>query len=221
MATVSTMEVTVIPVTRFRQNCSLLRCTSTNAGAIVDPGGDLERIIAAVDETGVRVEKIFITHGHLDHAGATRGLARQLDVPVEGPHVADQFLVEAIPRQAKRYGVEADAFVPDRWLEESDTLTFGAQHLEVLHCPGHTPGHLVFFNRDVSYCLVGDVIFNGSVGRTDLPQGSHDQLVHSIRHKLFPLGDEVTFLPGHGQTSTFGWERLCNPYVNDLMFDDE
>ena len=214
------MEVTVIPVTRFRQNCSLLRCPVTNAGAIVDPGGDLDRILGEIEAAGVTMEKIFVTHGHLDHAGVTSALAAALRVPIEGPHPADQFLIEAIPRQAERYGVEGASFQPDRWLNEADAVTFGEQRLEVLHCPGHTPGHLVFFNRESAYCLVGDVIFNGSVGRTDLPQGNHDQLVQSIRKKLFPLGDEITFLPGHGQTSTFGWERMCNPYVNDLMFDD-
>lgn len=214
------MEVTVIPVTRFRQNCSLLRCPSTNRGAIVDPGGDLDEILKVVRRVGAKVDKIFITHGHLDHAGAASALASCLKVSVEGPNEEDRFIIDGIPAQAAYYGVQGDSFSPDRWLVEGDTLSFGEQQLEVLHCPGHTPGHLAFLNRTASYCLVGDVLFKGSVGRSDLPCGSHDDLVRSIRKKLFPLGDEVTFLPGHGQTSTFGWERLCNPYVNDLMFDD-
>jgi hydroxyacylglutathione hydrolase len=214
------MEVSIIPVTRFRQNCSLLRCEETNRAAIVDPGGDLDAILAEVERTGAVVEKILITHGHLDHAGATAPLAARLAVPIEGPHRADAFLVDAIPAQAERYRLSGfDTFSPSRWLEDGDTVEFGAHVLEVIHCPGHTPGHVVFFNRRARCCVVGDVIFNGSVGRSDLPRGSHDDLVTAIRGKLFPLGDDVTFFPGHGATSTFGWERRCNPFVADLMFD--
>lgn len=215
------MEVHVIPVTPFRQNCSLLRCEATNRAALVDPGGDPDLILDVVARSGAEVERILLTHGHLDHAGAAAPLAARLGLPIEGPHPADRFLLDALPAQAERYHLAGcEACSPTRWLDEGDTVALGAQTLEVLHCPGHTPGHVVFFNRRARYCIVGDVIFNGSVGRSDLPRGNHDELVSSIRGKLFPLGDDVTFLPGHGPTSTFGWERRCNPFVADLMFDD-
>jgi glyoxylase-like metal-dependent hydrolase (beta-lactamase superfamily II) len=212
------MEFTLVPVTPFRQNCSVLRCGETGAGAIVDPGGDVDRILAAAG--GVRIEKILVTHGHVDHAGATAVLAALLDVPIEGPHPDDRFLIDALARQGERLGLAGAApFVPDRWLGDGDVVELGALRLEVYHCPGHTPGHVTFFDRRGGIAVVGDVLFAGSVGRTDLPRGSHEDLVRSIRGKLFPLGDEVTFIPGHGQTSTFGWERKCNPYVADLMFE--
>jgi len=215
------MDISVVPVTPFQQNCSVLRCSSTGAGAIVDPGGDLDRILEAIRALKATPEKIFLTHGHLDHAGGAAALARRLGVPVEGPHREDRFLLDALPRQGARYGFrEVEACMPDRWLQEGEELRFGECRLEVIHCPGHTPGHIVFFNPSARFCLVGDVIFNGSVGRSDLPRGDHGTLVDSIRNKLFPLGDDITFFPGHGTTSTFGWERKCNPYVADLMFED-
>ncbi|MEM7255244.1 MAG: MBL fold metallo-hydrolase [Pseudomonadota bacterium] len=214
------MHVKVLPVTPFQQNCSVLHCAATDRVAVVDPGGDRERIVDAIMQTGGTLEKIFLTHGHLDHAGAAAGLSRQFGVPVEGPHVDDQFLLQSLPRQGARYGfVECDALTPDRWLNEADEIRFGDQSFNVWHCPGHTPGHVIFFHRPQRIAFVGDVLFNGSVGRTDLPRGDHEQLVRSIRQKLWPLGDDVAFYPGHGETSTFGWERKCNPYVADLMFD--
>ncbi len=214
------MEFITIPVTRFRQNCSLLMCTATGRGAIVDPGGDIDAITDAIATHGVTIEKILLTHGHLDHAGGTAELQQLLSVSVEGPHQEDRFLLDGLVGQGERYGVTNVAnFTPDRWLEEGDTVSFGEQALEVFHCPGHTPGHIVFFNRTARLAAVGDVLFMGSVGRTDLPRGNHEQLVESIRGKLFPLGDDIRFIPGHGDTSTFGWERKCNPYVADLMFD--
>lgn len=215
------MKITPVPVTPFRQNCSLLQCTASGAGALVDPGGDVDTILGEIDAAGVRIEKIFLTHGHVDHAAGTATLAAHFGVPIEGPHIDDRFLIERIPENAARYGFgEFGSFEPSRWLSDGDTVSFGDTVLDVLHCPGHTPGHVVFFHELSQYCIVGDVIFAGSVGRTDMSYGNHDALVRAIRDKLFPLGDDVTFMPGHGQTSTFGWERKCNPYVADLMFDD-
>jgi glyoxylase-like metal-dependent hydrolase (beta-lactamase superfamily II) len=213
------IQVSVLPVTPFQQNCSLLKCQTTGKGAVVDPGGDIPQLLDAIQQLDMEVEKIFVTHGHLDHSGGTQKLVDELHVPIEGPHKDDLFLIEKLAEQGQRYGFEgSDTFTPDRWLVEGDTIEFGAQTLEVLHCPGHTPGHLVFFHREARFAIVGDVIFNGSIGRTDLPRGNHEQLIESIRSKLWPLGDDVTFLPGHGDTSTFGWQRKCNPYVADIVF---
>lgn len=214
------MQISIIPVTPFRQNSSLIWCELTDAAAIVDPGGDIETILAEVATQDVHVRQIMLTHGHLDHAGATAALAARLGVPIIGPHRADAFLIEALTEQGDRYGLEDVAtFVPDRWLEDGDVVELGKLRFEVLHCPGHTPGHVVFFERDACYAVVGDVLFKGSIGRCDLPRGSYEQLIDSIRNKLWPLGEEVTFLPGHGDTSTFGWERMCNPFVADLAFE--
>ena len=213
------MKAIVIPVTPFAQNCSLIWCEETNKAAIIDPGGDLDRILEVAKEQGVEIEKILITHGHLDHAGGTQELREKLNVPVEGPHEADKFWIDQLPDQCARYGFAPSyAFTPDRWLKDNDTVTVGNMTLDVVHCPGHTPGHVVFVNKDEKLAIVGDVLFRGSIGRTDFPMGNHDDLVHSIREKLWPLGDDVTFLPGHGDTSTFGWERKTNPFVADLNF---
>ena len=210
------MQVLITPVTMFQQNCSLLWCHETLKGAIVDPGGDTGRVLAQAQKAGVTIEKLLITHAHIDHAGATAQLARELEVPIEGPQREDQFWIDLLPEQGARYGfAPAEAFVPDRWLEHGDTVTVGNLTLNVVHCPGHTPGHVVFFESQSQIAFVGDVLFQGSVGRTDFPRGDHATLIRSITERLWPLGDEVTFVPGHGPTSTFGQERKTNPYVGD------
>jgi len=210
------MKVTLIPVTPFQQNCSIVVCETTMRAAIVDPGGDVERIIEAVAELGVTVEKVLLTHGHLDHCGGAKAIAEHYGVVIHGPHKDDAFWIDQLPEQSKRFGFgEAQAFTPERWLEEGETVQFGDEILEVYHCPGHTPGHVVFFSRDSRLALVGDVLFAGSIGRTDFPRGNHADLVRAIHEKLWPLGDDVTFVPGHGPTSTLGHERRTNPYVGD------
>jgi glyoxylase-like metal-dependent hydrolase (beta-lactamase superfamily II) len=210
------MKLTIIPVTPFQQNCSLLVCEETNRAAVVDPGGDLDLIEAAIAKSGAQVEKILLTHGHLDHCGGTAELAGRRDVPVEGPQREESFWIDQLETQARMFGFPpARAFTPDRWLEEGDTVTVGATPLQVLHTPGHTPGHVVFFSAADRLALVGDVLFAGSIGRTDFPRGNHVQLIASIRGKLWPLGDDVRFVPGHGPMSTFGRERQSNPYVGN------
>jgi len=210
------MQVLITPVTMFQQNCSLLWCHETLKGAIVDPGGDTARVLAQAQKAGVTIEKLLITHAHIDHAGATAQLARDLGVPIEGPQREDQFWIDRLPEQGARYGFPpAEAFVPNRWLEHGDTVTVGNLSLNVVHCPGHTPGHVVFFESQSQIAFVGDVLFQGSVGRTDFPRGDHATLIRSITERLWPLGDDVTFVPGHGPTSTFGQERKTNPYVGD------
>lgn len=213
------MQIAVVPVTPFQQNCSVIWCERTRHAAIVDPGGDLDEVLSVVKEEGLTLEKILLTHAHVDHAAATAELARRCSLPIEGPHEGDQFWIDQIPAHAQNYGFRyGESFVPTRWLHEGDVVTVGDVQLEVKHCPGHTPGHVVFFNRAARFAIVGDVLFAGSIGRTDFPRGNHDQLLHSIRDNLFPLGDDVTFLPGHGPTSTFGAERAHNPFVADKLF---
>lgn len=210
------MKLALIPVTPFQQNCSLLIDEETNKAAIVDPGGDLDKVLEALERSGAELEKIFLTHGHIDHCGATAELRRRTGVPVEGPQREDAFWIAQLASQGLRFGLEiAEAFEPDRWLEQGDTVRFGAVELEVRHCPGHTPGHVVFYSSADRLAIVGDVLFAGSVGRTDFPRGDPAALVRSIRENLFPLGDDVAFVPGHGPMSTFGRERLTNPYVSD------
>lgn len=210
------MHYRIIPVTPFQQNCTLLVCEETKRAAVVDPGGDIERILAAVAEAGATLEKILVTHGHIDHAGGVAALAERLSLPVEGPQREDQFWIDGMPQQSKMFGFpDVRAFTPDRWLEHGDVVSFGAVSLEVLHCPGHTPGHVVFFHRPSQLALVGDVLFAGSIGRTDFPRGDFDTLIASIRGRLWPLGDDVAFIPGHGPMSTFGDERANNPYCGD------
>ena len=210
------MEVSILPVTPFQQNCSLLVCERTRKGAIVDPGGEVERLVAHAEERCDEVEKILLTHAHLDHAGGTAELARRLDVPIEGPHTEDQFWIDLLPEQAMQFGFpEAETFTPDRWFEDGDTVTVGETELAIRHCPGHTPGHVVFFDAESRVVIVGDVLFAGSIGRTDFPRGDYDTLIRSITERLLPMGDDVTFVPGHGPTSTLGEERRTNPFLVD------
>lgn len=209
------MRVAIIPVTPLQQNCSLLWCTKTMRGAFVDPGGDLDLLKRALDQTGVTLEKVLVTHGHLDHCGLAGELAQEMGVPLEGPHEDDRFWIEGLDADSSRWGMEAASFEPDRWLKEGDSVTVGDLVLDVYHCPGHTPGHVIFYHAPSRFAIVGDVLFQGSVGRTDLPKGDFPQLVSSITGKLWPLGDDVTFVPGHGPTSTFGQERRTNPFVGD------
>ena len=212
------MKAAIVPVTPFVQNCSLLWCPETMRGAVVDPGGEVDRIAAAADSQGVEVERILVTHGHADHCGGVAELRERLGVPVEGPHEDDRFWIDQLPEQASRFGLEhSRAFEPDRWLVEGDTVSFGNVTLRVYHCPGHTPGHIVFFDEAQRIAVVGDVLFAGSIGRTDFPRGNHADLIASIRDKLWPLGDDVTFIPGHGPASTFGRERQSNPFVGDFV----
>lgn len=212
------MRYRIIPVTDFEQNCSLLWCEETGHAVLVDPGGDIPDLLRAVGECGVKLEKILVTHGHVDHAGAVAELAGRLSLPVEGPHCADRFWIDGMAKQGEMFGIPgARPFTPDRWLEQGDVVRFGNVALEVLHCPGHTPGHVVFFHAPSRLALVGDVLFRGSIGRTDFPGGNLDALLASIRERLWPLGDDVAFIPGHGPMSTFGAERRDNPYCGDAV----
>ena len=212
------LRVAIVPVTPFQQNCSLMWCTSNGLGAVVDPGGDLDRLHQAITANKVTLEKILITHAHLDHAGAAADLAAHYGVPIEGPHPDDQFWIDRIEDSGRQYGMPwCKAFAPNRWLEDGDSVTVGDQSFEVFHCPGHTPGHVVFFHRALQLAFVGDVLFRGSIGRTDFPRGNHQDLIDAITGKLWPLGNDVTFVPGHGPTSTFGQERQSNPFVGDRV----
>ena len=209
------VRVGIIPVTPLEQNCSLIWCTKTMKAALVDPGGDLDKLKAAVAKVGVTIEKLLLTHGHLDHCGQTGILAKELGVPIEGPHEDDRFWIAKLGEDGQRWGMHAETFEPDRWLVDGDTVTVGEAVLDVIHCPGHTPGHVVFHVPDGHLAIVGDVLFAGSIGRTDFPRGNHQQLIDSITQKLWPLGNDVTFIPGHGPTSTFGRERATNAFVSD------
>ena len=212
------LGIEVTPVTAFAQNCSLVWCTATMKGALVDPGGDLDRLKAAVARAGVTLEKILVTHGHIDHCGMAGVLAAETGVPIEGPHEADRFWIDRLDDPRARFGLEGHRFTPDRWLADGDRVTVGDLAIDVVHCPGHTPGHVVFVYLPARVALVGDVLFKGSIGRTDFERGNHDELIASITRKLFPLGDDIAFVPGHGPASTFGYERRTNPFVADIRF---
>jgi glyoxylase-like metal-dependent hydrolase (beta-lactamase superfamily II) len=216
------LRATVIPVTPFAQNCSIVWDDATGRGAVIDPGGDLDRVLSAAGEEGVSLEKILLTHAHIDHAGATAELARLRKLPIEGPHPGDRFWIEQLPQQGAMFGLgKSESFEPTRWLGHGDVVTVGDLPLEVLHCPGHTPGHVVFFDRAARVAFVGDVLFAGSIGRTDFPGGDYATLIRAIRGNLFPLGDDVRFVPGHGPMSTFGEERRTNPFVGDAAVGRE
>ena len=211
------MKAAILPVTPLQQNCSLIWCTATNRGALIDPGGDLPKLRSAIAKSGVELEKILITHGHIDHCGQAGQFAEELGLPIEGPHEADRFWISRLDDDGARFGIDGSVFEPDRWLADGDTVTVGELTLDVFHCPGHTPGHVVFVHRPSKFAVVGDVLFAGSIGRTDFPLGNHQQLIDSITQKLWPLGEDITFIPGHGPTSTFGRERKTNQFVGDAM----
>jgi len=208
----------IVPVSPFQQNCTLLWCTATRRAVVVDPGGDVPRILAAIKQADVTVERIWITHGHIDHVGGAAELRDALKVPIEGPHLADKYLLDHVVESGASVGMSGVRnFAPDRWLAEGDTVTVGELTFDVYHCPGHSPGSVAFFNRGMLFAIVGDVLFNGSVGRTDLPGGDHAALIRSITEKLLPLGDEIAFICGHGPGSTFGQERISNPFLNGSL----
>ncbi|RAI36292.1 MBL fold metallo-hydrolase [Rhodoplanes serenus] len=203
----------IVPVTPFQQNCTLLWCEASKRGVVIDPGGDLDAVAATIDKAGVTVEQIWLTHGHIDHAAGAADLKDRLGVPVTGPHRADAFLLDNLVETGEVYGIEARNIVPDRWLDEGDTVAVGELSLDVLHCPGHSPGSVVYVDRSQGFAVVGDVLFRGSIGRTDLPGGDHAALIRSIKEKLLPLGDDFAFVCGHGPTSTIGHERATNPFL--------
>ncbi len=203
-----------VPVTPFAQNCSLVWDDQTKQAAVIDPGGELDRLLEEVKRLGLKLEQIWLTHAHIDHAGGTGELARRLGLPIIGPHPDDQFWIDGLPQQSAMFGfAPAEPFTPTRWLHDGDTVTLGGHTLQVRHCPGHTPGHVVFHSPELKRAFVGDVLFAGSIGRTDFPQGDHDTLIASITQRLWPMGDDTVFIPGHGPESTFGRERRSNPYV--------
>jgi hydroxyacylglutathione hydrolase len=213
-----TIRALIAPVTPLQQNCTIVWCAKTLKAAIIDPGGEAPRLLAGLTQHGLTLEKIWITHGHLDHAGGAAALKDATGVPIEGPHPDDQFWIDDIGTSAAKWGMpEARMFTPDRWLADGDTVQLGETQFEVIHCPGHTPGHVIFFHRQARFAQVGDVLFQGSIGRTDFPRGNHADLIHSITQKLWPLGDDVRFVPGHGPMSTFGAERRSNPFVADAV----
>jgi hydroxyacylglutathione hydrolase len=211
------LKAAILPVTPYQQNCSIVWCTHTMRGAAVDPGGEVQKLKEAAAANGITLEKVLLTHGHLDHASGAAKLSRELGIPIEGPHTDDVFLLEALGENARRPGfADAEACNPSRFLTDDDTVSFGDVTFGVRHCPGHTPGHIVFFHKEAKIAFVGDVLFKGSIGRTDFPRGDHATLIRSITGKLWPLGDDMQFVPGHGPMSTFGWERRTNPFVGDL-----
>ena len=217
MSATPPMRAAIVPVTPLQQNCTLLWCTQTMKGAFVDPGGDLPQLKAAAAHHGVTIEKILITHGHIDHCGEAGTLAAELGVPIEGPHEADRFWISRLEDDGRTYGVKGKVFEPTRWLVDGDTVTVGKLTLDVYHCPGHTPGHVVFHHAPSNVAMVGDVLFQGSIGRTDFPMGNHQDLLDAIVTRLWPLGGETAFVPGHGPMSTFAHERATNPYVADRV----
>lgn len=210
------MRFTIIPVTAYQQNCTLLVCPHSGKAALVDPGGDLELILAEVERQAAELEAILVTHGHLDHIGGVAELSARLKLPIIGPHIDDDFWIQTLPQQCRAFGLpDAKTFTPDRWLQDGDTVKVGEEVLQAIHCPGHTPGHMVYFSDRHRLALVGDVLFKGSIGRTDFPKGDYQTLINSIQQKLWPLGEDVVFIPGHGPTSTFGEEMRSNPFVGN------
>ena len=213
------LKYQILPVTQFMQNCTLLWCDETNEAALVDPGGETQRLLAEVTKRGLTLKQLLLTHGHLDHVGAADELRQQSGATIVGPQQADAFWLQALPAQSEMFGFPlTEAFSPDLWLSEGEQVQIGNQTLQVLHCPGHTPGHVVFYSQTSKLALVGDVLFQSSIGRTDFPQGNHAELLRSINEKLLPLGDEITFIPGHGPNSTFGRERLSNPFLTQPIW---
>lgn len=213
------LEVAIVPVTAYQQNCSILKCKSSGRAAVVDPGGDLDKIEAALQRLDAKLEKVLLTHGHMDHCAAADVMRQRYEIPIIGPQQEDAFWIDNLPQMCEMTGLPpTEAFTPDQWLEDDARVTVGDQILEVYHCPGHTPGHVVFYHRGDKLAIVGDVLFQGSIGRTDFPKSDHDALIRSIETKLWPLGDEVTFVPGHGPNSTFGQERRSNPFVADARY---
>ena len=211
------LRAAIIPVTPLQQNCTLLWCTKTMRGAFTDPGGDLPRLKAAAEQAGVTIEKILLTHGHIDHCGSAGIFAEELGVEIEGPHEADRFWIEKLGVEGPKYGINGQTFEPSRWLNDGDTVTVGELTFNVRHCPGHTPGHVVFHHSESKLAIVGDVLFKGSIGRWDFPMGNHQQLIDSITERLWPMGGETAFVPGHGPMSTFAHERATNPLVGDRV----
>jgi hydroxyacylglutathione hydrolase len=211
------LRAAIIPVTPLQQNCCLIWCTKTMRGAFTDPGGDLPKLREALRQTGVAIEKILLTHGHIDHCGSAGIFAEELRVPIEGPHEDDRFWIDRLAEDGARYGVPGQPFESSRWLEDGDTVSVGELSFDVRHCPGHTPGHVVFHHPPSKLAIVGDVLFQGSIGRTDFPRGNHQQLLDSIAGKLWPMGGDTAFVPGHGPMSTFARERAANPFVGDIV----
>jgi glyoxylase-like metal-dependent hydrolase (beta-lactamase superfamily II) len=210
------LKLAIVPVTPFAQNCSLVVCEAAGEAALIDPGGDVDTLMSVVEKSGARLAKVILTHGHADHCGGAAEVAQRAGVPIEGPQREDAFWIDQLDTQGRMFGIQgARRFTPDRWLEDGDTVTVGELRFEVRHCPGHTPGHVVLIQREHRIAFVGDVLFQGSVGRTDFPRGDFDTLVQSITTKLWPLGDDMRFVPGHGPMSTFGAERQSNPFVGD------
>ncbi len=210
------LKYQIVPVTPYQQNCSIIWCDVSLKAAVIDPGGDLNKIISIIKDKKLQLQKILLTHGHLDHVGGTDELRVAYQVPIEGPEISDLFWIEMLPDLCKQYGFPmANSFIPDRWLNQGDKVFVGEESFQVLHTPGHTPGHIVFYHAETAMAWVGDVLFSGSIGRTDFPQGDYSTLISSIRERLWPLGDDVTFVPGHGPLSTFGIERKHNPFVAD------
>ena len=208
----------IVPVTLFEQNCTILWDETTRQAVVVDPGGDVPTILDAIEKNAVKVEKIWLTHGHIDHVGGAAELRDKLQVPIEGPHRSDKFLLDNVVMSGMQFGMlDVRDFAPDRWLEEGERVEIGSLSFDILHCPGHSPGSIVFFNNELRFAHVGDVLFNGSVGRTDLPGGNHETLIKSIKTKLLPLGDDVGFICGHGPGSSIGQERLNNPFITGEM----
>ena len=209
------LKIEIIPVTAFQQNCSLVWCDSSNEAALIDPGGDTELLLERVAHHGVNLTQIFLTHAHIDHAGGAADIAEARDIPIIGPHQADQFWIDKLSDQSRMFQFpEARPFVPQRWLDQGDEVCVGKETMQVFHCPGHTPGHVVFYHQYMGVLFVGDVLFQNSIGRTDFPQGDHDTLIQSIRDQLLVLDDQVQFVPGHGPVSSIGQERKHNPFLN-------